>query len=277
MDATLSRFTLSLSAALCALALSACQTTTTTTTSSGASSSAPRQEIVTTSDETEIRKRARLRVELASGYFERGQATTALDEIKQALALFPEYVDALTLRGLIYSELGQPELAEDAYKRATSIDARNGDAQHNYGWFLCKQRRFQEAAARFQSAIAVPAYPGIVNTHLAFGVCQMRAGRMVDAETQLYRAFELDPTNPATATNLAMVHLTKGDGERARFYARKVNNSELASAESLWLGIRVEKFMNDERNVAQLGEQLRRRFPSARQTRLLDAGAFNEQ
>ncbi|MDZ4130450.1 MAG: hypothetical protein U1E02_40725, partial [Hydrogenophaga sp.] len=40
-------------------------------------------EPVTESDEPDARKRARLRLELASGYFEQGQTTVALDEIKQ--------------------------------------------------------------------------------------------------------------------------------------------------------------------------------------------------
>lgn len=234
------------------------------------------QEIVTQSDETDVRKRARLRLELASGYFEKGQATVALDEIKQSLAMYPDYVDALTLRGLVYMQLSQAELAEDSFKRATSIEPRNADAQHNFGWFLCRAQRYPESFARFQQAIAVPGYQGITASHLAYGVCQLRAGLIDDAERSLYRAFELDPTNPATSTNLALIHLRKGDAERARFYARKVNNSEFSTAESLWIGIRIERILKSEQNESQLSSQLTRRFANSREARLLERGAFNE-
>src|SRR5437016_8531712 len=61
--------------------------------------------IVTESDETNARKRAKLRVELAVGYFQQGQTTVALDEIKQALAADPTFSDAYNLRGLIYMRL----------------------------------------------------------------------------------------------------------------------------------------------------------------------------
>ena len=47
--------------------------------SGGAASKA---DIVTESDEPENRRRARLRLELASGYFEQGQINVALDEVK---------------------------------------------------------------------------------------------------------------------------------------------------------------------------------------------------
>ena len=41
--------------------------------------SANRTDLITESDETDQRRRARLRVELASGYFEQGQTKVALD------------------------------------------------------------------------------------------------------------------------------------------------------------------------------------------------------
>ena len=67
----------------------------------GASSGAAnRADLVTESDEPESRRRARLRLELASGYFEQGQINVALDELKQALVVDPNYVDAYNLRGL---------------------------------------------------------------------------------------------------------------------------------------------------------------------------------
>ena len=45
---------------------------------------------VTASDETEAARRARVRMELAAAYFGRGQMTTALDQVKLALAGRPE-------------------------------------------------------------------------------------------------------------------------------------------------------------------------------------------
>ena len=64
--------------------------------------SAARGEIVTDSDESDQRKRARIRVELALGYFQQGKTNIALDEIKLAIAADPTFSDAYSLRGLVY-------------------------------------------------------------------------------------------------------------------------------------------------------------------------------
>ena len=67
---------------------------------------------VTASDEPEAQKRARARMELASAYYSRGQMTTALDQVKLAIAADPLYGEAFNLRGLIYSNLGEKTLGD---------------------------------------------------------------------------------------------------------------------------------------------------------------------
>src|SRR6185436_17742789 len=58
---------------------------------------------VTASDESEGSKRARVRMELAAAYYGRGQLTTALDEVKMAIASDLTNAAAFNLRGLIYA------------------------------------------------------------------------------------------------------------------------------------------------------------------------------
>jgi type IV pilus assembly protein PilF len=55
-----------------------------------------------------------------------------------------------------------------------------------------------------------------------------------------------------------------------------LNNSELANAESLWLGVKVERRLDDRVAMRQLAEQLKKRFPQSREATLYDKGAFDE-
>ena len=75
-------------------------------------------EPVTESDEPPERRRARIRLELATSYFEQGQTTVALDEIKLSLAADPTYASAYMLRGLVYSRMNELPLAEESFRRA---------------------------------------------------------------------------------------------------------------------------------------------------------------
>lgn len=231
---------------------------------------------VTPSDEPEHRRRARIRLELATGYYQEGKTEIALDELKQVVAADPTLGDAYNLRGLVYMRLGDNRQAEDSFKRALAINPRDANAYHNYGWLQCQLGRHPEAMRSFEQALANPLYPDKAKTLMAQGLCQARAGQREEAERSLARSYELDAGNPITGYNLARLLYMRGDFTRAQFYIRRLNNSELANAESLWLGIQVENRLNDTVAMGQLSEQLRKRFPQSRERQALDRKAFDE-
>jgi type IV pilus assembly protein PilF len=168
-------------------------------------------------------------------------------------------------------------LAEESFRRAQQIAPRDGDVMHNYAWFLCQERRFPEAETLFRQALAQPQYLDTVRTHLALGVCQARAGRMVEAEGTLTRAYELDPGNPATAFNLSDVLFRRGEYERVRFYMRRVNAlQEQANAQTLWLAARAEYRLGNTVGARQLGNQLRDRFPQSPEAMQFEKGRFDD-
>ncbi len=232
--------------------------------------------IVTASDETNARKRARLRVELAIGYFEQGQTTVALDEIKQAVANDPTFADAYNLRGLVYMRLDDAGLAEDSFRRAIALNPREPNTLHNYGWLLCQQNRYGDAAQQFSAALAVPTYGDRAKTLMTQGVCQLRAGQRAEAERSLTQAYELDAGNPVIGFNLASLLAQREDWQRAQFYIRRVNNSPAANAETLWLGIKIERRLNNREAIAQLASQLQRRFAQSREAIAYERGNFND-
>ncbi len=244
---------------------------------SGAPTSSEIKDRTTASDETDAFKRARARMELASAYFGRNQMATALDQVKIAIAADPNYGEAFDLRGLIYANLGDQVLAEESFKRALQINPRDADTMHNYGFYLCQQKRYPESTAFFTQALAIPQYQGVVRTLLAQGVCQAYAGHLTLAETSLTRAFELDSSNPFTATNLAQVLYELGEFERARFYIRRVNAlPDVSNAQTLWLAARIENKLGNRQGTSDFGIQLRNRFPDSREAAAFSRGNFDE-
>jgi type IV pilus assembly protein PilF len=233
-------------------------------------------DVVTASDEPATRKRARVRLQLAVGYFENGQTTVALDELKQALVIDPTFPEAYNLRGLVYMRMNDPRLAEDSFRRAVALNPRDANTLHNYGWFLCQQSRYPEATQAFNQALANPAYGDRAKTFMALGLCQESAGQYAEAERNLAKSYELNAGNPITGYNLAALLFRRGDLVRAQFYIRRLNNSELANAESLWLGIKVERQLQNRDAMAQLGDQLKKRFGQSNEAANYARGAFDE-
>ncbi|MDQ6685038.1 MAG: type IV pilus biogenesis/stability protein PilW [Pseudomonadota bacterium] len=252
-------------------------TTTSTERVTPAPANESRDRVVSASDEPEGQKRALARMELASAYFGRGQMNTALDNVKQAIAADPQYGEAYNLRGLIYANIGENALAEESFRRALQLNARDADAMHNFGWYLCQQKRYPESMTMFTQALAQTQYRGASRTLLAQGVCQAFAGNLVESEISLVRSYELDPANPATATNLSEVLYRRGQYERARFYVRRVNaQADVSNAQTLWLAARIENKLNNEQGTREFGSQLRNRFPESREAASYARGALDD-
>ncbi len=254
---------------LCALTLlSACSTTTTVTES---------RDTRPASEPADPERRARVRLELAGLYFGRGQNSTALDEIKTALAAKADMFEAYHLRGLVFASMGDARQAEENFLRAMQLAPSDGNTMHSYGWFLCQERRFQESETQFERALAQPPYRDGMRTLLAQGVCQARAGRWAEAERTLSRSYELDPSNPVTAFNLSEVLLRRGELERARFYVRRINAvPDQVSSQSLWLAARIDRRLGNFDALQDHGRQLRDRFPQSPELLLFERGKFDE-
>ena len=254
-------------------ALAGCTTTTTTTSNGVVVNSGMRAP----ADQADAGRAARDRLELAGLYLSRGQNEVALDAVRRALLAKPDMPEAYNLRGLIYGAMGDPQQAEDSFKRARQLAPREGDIMHNYGWFLCQQKRYADADVQFGGALTQPQYREAVRTLLAQGVCQARAGRWADAEDSLSRSYQLDSANPITAYNLSEVLMQRGELTRARFYIARINSQpELSSAQSLWLATRIERRLGNVQGVQDFGRKLQERFPESKEVLQYERGQFDE-
>lgn len=232
---------------------------------------------ITASDEPEAVRRARVRLELAGAYFSRGQMTTALDEVKLAIASDPTQAAAFNLRGLIYANLGDDQLADESFQRALALDRADADVMQNYGWYLCQRGRFADAERLFLQALSVPQYRDTTRTLMTKGVCQARAGQLPQAQATLQRAHELDPANPAVAVNLAEVLYRQGDAARAKFLMQRVNaQPEVVNAQTLWLAARIEQRLGNAAAAKAMGEQLVARFPQSPEAAAYERRQFDE-
>lgn len=227
--------------------------------------------------EADVGRIAGARLELAGLYLGRGQHDIALAEVQRALAAKPDLPEAYNLQGLIHAARGDATAADASFQRALQMAPRDGGTLHNYGWFMCQQRRFADAEKQFEAALAEPQYRDIQRTLLAQGVCQARAGRWAEAERTLGRSLQLDPSNPVIAFNLSDVLLHRGELERARFYIGRVNaQPEQTNAQSLWLAARIERRLGNVQALQDIGRKLVERYPDSNEAQLFERGRFDE-
>lgn len=222
------------------------------------------------------RERAGIRLTLASTYFQNEQYEVALEETNHALDLDNTFVDAYSLRGLIYTKLDEPAKAEASFRRALQIRPDDSDARHNLGMLYCQNKQLAAAVRELTQAAADARTRNRGKTLLAMGVCQLQLGDAAGAEATLQRAFANDPGDPMISYNLAKLQYQRGAFAEAQQSIRVLNNSQYANAESMWLGIRAARKAGDGRTMRDLGEQLRRRFASSTEYQKYQQGAFDE-
>lgn len=220
------------------------------------------------------RERARIHTELAVAYFERGNMGVALEELRVALAADPNYGPAYNVLGLVHMDLKEMDLARNNFERALRISPNDPDANHNYGWFLCQTNQEEQSLRFFLAAVKVPLYATPQKSYAVAGVCAMRKNMDRDAADYFERALRLDPVYPQALISLAQLRYRRGELALARELIGRYNRVLDATAESLWLALRIERKLGDRTAENNFATQLRREYAGSREYQDLVKGAY---
>jgi Tfp pilus assembly protein PilF len=143
-----------------------------------------------------------------------GNHKKAIEQLKKALALAPQFVSALNELGMQYMQLNELELAADSLQKAMK---RAPDAfllRLNYGLVLLQQKKFREAESELRLALAKSDTSALAHEYRARALIGLR--QLDDAEKELRRALDLGGDLAANAHRyLAAIYMQRGEDDRA--------------------------------------------------------------
>ncbi|WP_157235947.1 type IV pilus biogenesis/stability protein PilW [Chitiniphilus shinanonensis] len=218
---------------------------------------------------------ATLRTQLAAGYFKRGQYGIAIEEANRAIAANPRYAEAYNMLGLIYAELKEDQKARDNFQKALSLSPDNPNINHNYGWFLCDRGQYEEGILYYLNALKDKLYPTPDKTLINAGQCSIQAGKLNNAQDYFEQALRFRPDNLQARLWLVELGLKKGDPVLAKQSYVELMKRLPESAESLWLGVRVERMSGNTNAEARLAAKLRNQFPESVEATKLLSGKYD--
>ena len=219
-------------------------------------------------------QRAKIRTELASGYFEQRQFKIAVEELNNALALDNNYVPAWNLLGLSYAEIVDNLSADNEFNKGLSLSSNDPDLLHNYASYLCFNKKEKESVPYFIKATEDRFYQEAHKSFTWAGICSFKSGDIDKADEYLRKSIRLNPQNPTAFFWLSEVSVKRNDYDKAQSYlAEHFKNSD-ATAQNLWLGIRIARARNDRDTFSALSSQLLKRYPNSEEAELLEKRQF---
>lgn len=212
-------------------------------------------------------------IQLATGYLEQGDLANSKRHLNNAAGIDANNSEVAALWGLVYAQEGEPELADQQFRRALRINSRNSMARNNYAAFLFAQGRYEDAYRQLESVVADTSYSNRAQAFENLGLAALRLGRNADAEFAFGRALQLNNNQLRSSLELADLNLQKQDVLQARAYYRNyLTLLQLfripQTARGLWTGVQLETALGNTAAAGEYGAQLEANFRGTPEQRL---------
>ena len=228
---------------------------------SGCSSSQP----VDPDTKTNARKAAESNTQLGLEYMNRGQLEVALGKLKKAVRDDPTFAPGHTVLAVLYERLGETELSGKSYQMAVQADPTSGDVNNNYGVYLCKIGKEQQAIPHFLKALDDPFYSSPAVALANAGSCAVNSGNLADADTYLRNALKYDPQFPDALLSMANLKYQQNNNLGARAFLQRFEAVAPQTPVSLFLGYENETALSDDKSARQYLSLLNIKFPESRE------------
>lgn len=209
---------------------------------------------------------ARDRVALANEYLRQGENEKAQVQLKRALELDSGSAEAHLMMAVLLERDGNIKGADKEYRKALSLRSDYAQAHNNYGIFLFRNGRYKQAMPQFEAAAEDMGYENRAQAFEGLGRSAFKAGDMEMAKRAFLRALKLDPDLAASTLGMGELQYASGDYAQARVSYKRylaLTSDSAQTAQSLWLGIRLERQKGDRNALASYELALKKLYPAS--------------
>ncbi|GAC1374531.1 MAG: type IV pilus biogenesis/stability protein PilW [Aquirhabdus sp.] len=209
------------------------------------------------------------RVGIAAQYIRSGDLDAAKRSLDSALEAAPRLPEANNMMGVLLQREGSESnqiKAEEYFKRAIAEKEDFAQAHNNYGVFLSSRKRYAEAYMQFEIAGSLLGYADRSAALENLGKTALVLGKQAAAQQAFTQALQANKDSTIARFELAEIFLKQNRIQIARtLYDEylQLTGSQEQSPQSLWLGMRIAKEMQDTGRLQSLAERLQLVYPNS--------------
>jgi len=140
----------------------------------------------------------------------------ALDEFKQAVAIYPSYADSWHQIGLAYSRLGESEKSLEAYQMALKLNPAEPTTYGNMGFLFFQKGDYQKAIELYKHAIQLDSM--YTDAYFNLGSSLGMTGNFKEAAHNFHKCLNLNPNNAKANYFLGITYRSMNDSIQAKKY-----------------------------------------------------------
>lgn len=161
---------------------------------------------------------ARTNARLGLTYLQKGLYPASKDRLLTAIKEDPQVAAGWYGMAYYLEKTGDAKAAEKYYKKAIDVEPTSGAAQNNYGTFLCRSGRYQEAIAQFIKAAHQRTYLDAAGAYENAGTCALMIPDKKMATVYYSHALENNPNLPFSLLSMARLSHESGHDVQANKY-----------------------------------------------------------
>ena len=215
------------------------------------------------------KKESELYVQMGVRYLEMNMLKDAKEKLEAAVGTDSTNADAHNALGALYERFKQFDKAEDAYKKAMTLDNDNASISNNYGRFLCTRGDYQGGLKLLKQALSLPLNNRKWFAYTHIGHCELMRGQEQLAEDNFRQALLENKRYLPALFEMQKISYRSGKYMSARaFLARYLEISKHTPA-TLWYAVQTERVLGNEKLAEEYKGELFNQFPASKEAQQL--------
>nr|CAA6821548.1 MAG: Type IV pilus biogenesis/stability protein PilW [uncultured Thiotrichaceae bacterium] len=211
------------------------------------------------------KKAAEYQAKLGAGYLQRNRLGLAKEYLEKALKSNSNSAQAQHYYALLQERLGDDAKASHYFRKAMAQDGKNPELLNNYGSFLCKSGKIQQAVSAFMGAASDPLYKTPDFAYSNAGICLKSKGNFTQAESYLRKSLSLQPNSPTALFHMADLSYNQSENAKAQAFLYRYNERHPDTPETLLLCYKTNHALHEGQPAEACANRLLSKFPQSKE------------